>query len=128
MKVGKEEMVGSLAAVAWSLEQDETALLERYETVVHGWIEDLSRLKGVKVSRVFPSEAGQPMPRAKVEFTEESGVTRDEVVERLKAGAQRVEVGLDTVQTNVLYLNPQTLEPGEEDIVTQKLKAAVEGG
>jgi L-seryl-tRNA(Ser) seleniumtransferase len=127
MKVGKEEMVGSLAAVAWSLEQDETALLERYETVVHGWIEDLSRLKGVKVSRVFPSEAGQPMPRAKVEFTDESGVTRDEVVERLKAGTPRVEVGLDTVQTNALYLNPQTLEPGEEDIVTQKLKAAVEG-
>jgi L-seryl-tRNA(Ser) seleniumtransferase len=127
MKVGKEELVGSLAAVAWSLDQDEAALLERYETVVHGWMEDLSRLKGVVVSRVFPSEAGQPMPRAKVEFTDESGVTRDEVVERLKAGPLRVEVGLDNLQTNTLYLNPQTLEPGEEDIVTQKLKAAVEG-
>jgi len=127
MKVGKEELAGSLAAVAWSLAQDEEAILERYETVVHGWIEDLSRLKGVNVSRVFPSEAGQPMPRAKVEFTEESGVTRDEVISRLREGAIRVEVGLDTLNPNALYLNPQTLEPGEEEIVTKRLKAAVEG-
>jgi hypothetical protein len=50
------------------------------------------------------------------------------VVERLKAGTPRVEVGLDTVQTNAIFLNPQTLEPGEEDIVTTRLKAAVESG
>ncbi|MEZ4495541.1 MAG: hypothetical protein R2845_01900 [Thermomicrobiales bacterium] len=29
MKVGKEELAGALTAVAWSLEQDEVALLER---------------------------------------------------------------------------------------------------
>lgn len=127
MKVGKEELAGALTAVAWSLEQDEVALMERYETVVHGWIEDLSRLKGVNVSRIFPSEAGQPMPRARVEITVESGTSRDEVIERLRSGPERVEVGVDTKDETVLYLNPQTLERGEEEIVTARLVAAVEG-
>ena len=42
MKVGKEELAGILAAVEYTLAQDETALLEQYEAIVHGWIEDLA--------------------------------------------------------------------------------------
>ena len=127
MKVGKEELAGALQAVAWSLEQDEVALLERYETVVHGWIEDLSRLKGVSVERVFPSEAGQPMPRAKVSIGPESGTTRDEVVARMREGMVRVEVNTDPNDETAFYLNSQTLDPGEEEIVTQRLIEAVQG-
>ena len=127
MKVGKEELAGALTAVAWSLEQDEVALLERYETLVHGWIEDLSRLKGLSVERVFPSEAGQPMPRAKVTIGPETGTTRDAVIERMREGPVRVEVSTDPKDESVLYLNPQTLDPGEEEIVTRRLIEAVEG-
>jgi L-seryl-tRNA(Ser) seleniumtransferase len=125
MKVGKEELAGALTAVSWSLEQDEVALMERYETVVHGWIEDLSRLKGLKIERVFPSEAGQPMPRAKVSIGPETGTTRDAVIERMREGPVRVEVNPDPKDDQVLYLNPQTLDPGEEEIVTKRLAEAV---
>ena len=127
MKVGKEELAGALTAVAWSLEQDEVALLERYETLVHGWIEDLSRLNGLSVERVFPSEAGQPMPRAKVTIGPETGTTREAVIERMREGPVRVEVSTDPKDESVLYLNPQTLDPGEEEIVTRRLIEAVEG-
>jgi L-seryl-tRNA(Ser) seleniumtransferase len=126
MKVGKEELAGALSAVNYSLNVDEVALMERYETVVHGWIEDLTRLKGLKVERIFPSEAGQPMPRAKVSIGPETGTTRDAVIERMREGSVRVEVNVDTEDANAFYLNPQTLDPGEEEIVTKRLIEAVQ--
>ena len=80
MKVGKEEMAGLLAAVEYTLEQDETALLEQYENIVHGWIEDLAGLPGVTAERRFPSEAGQPHGRTFIHFNAPCPVSRDEVV------------------------------------------------
>ena len=127
MKVGKEEMAGSLAAVTWSLNQDEEALLERYEQVVHGWLEDVSRLPGVTGERLFPSEAGQPMPRARIAFGADAGVTRDEVVERLRNNEPRIEVSTSPGDPDAIFLNPQTLEPGEEDLVSAAIVRAVQG-
>src|SRR5205085_3494596 len=44
MKVGKEELLGTLAAVEWSLEQDEVAVLASYEAIVLRWIDGLADL------------------------------------------------------------------------------------
>ena len=64
MKVGKEEMLGVLAAVEWSLGQDEAALLAGYEAIVDRWIAGLEVVPGVTVERGYPSEAGQPVVRS----------------------------------------------------------------
>ena len=64
MKAGKEEVVGLLAAVEWSLAQDEGALLAGYEATVARWLAGLAGLPGVTAERGFPSEAGQPHARA----------------------------------------------------------------
>src|SRR5258708_14584691 len=64
MKVGKEEMLGVLAAVEWSLQQDEQAVLANYEAIVQRWIDGLSGLPGVSGERGYPSEAGPPQGRA----------------------------------------------------------------
>ncbi len=125
MKVGKEELMGSLASVKWSLDRDETELLAGYETTVHGWIEDLSKLKGITAERVFPSEAGQPMPRAMIRF-EGGEAQRDAVIARLREGAVRIEVSTDGSIPDAIFLNPQTLEPGEDELVAQRLKVALE--
>ncbi|MGI8485757.1 MAG: aminotransferase class V-fold PLP-dependent enzyme, partial [Thermomicrobiales bacterium] len=42
MKVGKEELVGILAAVEWTLDQDEDAEIARYESIVQYWLSGLS--------------------------------------------------------------------------------------
>lgn len=126
MKVGKEELAGALAAVDLALKQDETEIIAGYETVVHGWIEDLSRLKGISAERSFPSEAGQPMPRALIRFVDGGAAQRDAVIAKLREGSVRVEVGTDGDVPDGIFLNPQTLEPGEEAIVTQRLKTAIE--
>ncbi len=48
MKVGKEEFAGILAAVQWTLEQDEDELIGGYEQVVANWMEDLAGIPGVR--------------------------------------------------------------------------------
>ena len=125
MKIGKEELAGLLAAVEWSLAQDEAAVLARYETVVERWIAGLAGIPGVTAERGYPSEAGQPHGRAIVRFAPPCPWTRDEVVQALWEGEPCVAVGTPRGEDDVIALNPQTLEPGEEEIVLARLKAVL---
>jgi L-seryl-tRNA(Ser) seleniumtransferase len=126
MKVGKEEMVGLMAAVEWYFSLDEPALIQRYERQVARVVEAASRVPGVTAARDFPSEAGQPMPRALVRFdAERLGFDRDEVVRRLGEGDPYVEVSKSGADG--IWINPQTLADGEETIVIDRLLAALAG-
>jgi uncharacterized pyridoxal phosphate-dependent enzyme len=123
MKVGKEEMLGVLAAVEWSLAQDEEATLANYEATVQRWIAGLRDLPGITVERGYPSEAGQPHARAIVRIGPDSSMTRDEIVAALYAGTPCVAVG--TVGTDAIALNPQSLAPGEAEIVLNQVRAVL---
>jgi uncharacterized pyridoxal phosphate-dependent enzyme len=120
MKVGKEEMVGMLAAVEWSLQRDEPALLADYERQVAWLIERLQGLPGVSVTRSWPSEAGQPMPRAHVHLGPAAAVTRDELLARLRAGDPIIEV---SPARDGVYVNPQTLRAGEMEQIGEAMAA-----
>ena len=118
MKVGKEELCGILAAVEWSLAQDEPAVLARYEAIVLGWIAGLTGLPGVtSVERGYPSEAGQPHARAVIHLDPTAGRTRDQIVAALWDRSPRIAVGLVNGHDDAFALNPQTIEAGEEDVV-----------
>jgi uncharacterized pyridoxal phosphate-dependent enzyme len=121
MKVGKEEMIGLLAAVEWYLEQDEAATMDWYESTVQRWIDGLAGIPGVAASRGYPNEAGQPFGRAMVRITTPCRWTRDETVQKLWDGDPRVAVGV--VGADAIALNPQTLDPGEYEIVLARLRA-----
>jgi L-seryl-tRNA(Ser) seleniumtransferase len=119
MKVGKEEMVGLLAAVEWTLQQNEPEVIAGYEASVQKWIVGLSGLAGIWVHRGFPSEAGQPHGRAIVEIAPESGWSRDELIAALWRNDPAIAVAPDGGRA--IALNPQTLEPGEDDLVLTEL-------
>jgi uncharacterized pyridoxal phosphate-dependent enzyme len=120
MKVGKEEMVGLLAAVGWYLEQDEAEMTARYEASVKLWIEGLTGVPGVLVSRGYPNEAGQPFGRAVVRMAPSCPSSRDEVVRALWEGDPRVAVGV--IGADALALNAQTLEAGQDQLVLERLR------
>ncbi|GAA1706115.1 aminotransferase class V-fold PLP-dependent enzyme [Fodinicola feengrottensis] len=124
MKVGKEELLGLLAAVEWSLQQDEPALLAAYETSVQKWIAGLSGLPGIEVERGYPSEAGQPHGRAMVHIGPASGWDRDSLVEALWSADPHIAVG--AVDPDVIALNPQTLQNGEDELVLSELRRLLE--
>ena len=117
MKVGKEELMGLLAAVEWTLAQDEEALLASYEQIVDNWIVGLQDIPGVVVERGYPSEAGQPHSRAVLRLTRD----RDEVVQALFDGDPRISVGTFGLPEDAIALNPQTLRPGEDKLVLDAL-------
>ena len=125
MKVGKEELMGMLAAVEWSLAQDEMAVLDRYETMVQYWLDGLRDLPGVEVARGYPSEAGQPHARAIVRIDPAHGLTRDELVLALLQDDPAIAVGV--VDGDAIALNPQTAEVGEERPVLEALQRALAG-
>lgn len=125
MKAGKEEILGLLAAVEWSLQRDEADLIAGYEESVRRWVDGLSDLPGVTAWRGYPSEAGQPHGRAVVRFVPPCPWTRDRVVDALWNGSPRIAVG--EVDPDAIALNPQTLEPGEDRVVLDALRRLLTG-
>lgn len=124
MKVGKEELVGLMAAVRWYLDLDHDALMQRYEDEVAAVVAALAALPHVTAHRDFPSEAGQPMPRAEIVLDEEKlGLTRDDVLDALRTGEPSII--LSTAGGHGFYVNPQTLEPGEVYTIIRRIEEIV---
>ncbi len=120
MKVGKEEMIGLLAAVRRYLTLDHQAREDWCEQVVSDWNEALNRVPGVSARRDFPNEAGQPLPRTLVAIQpHEARIDRDAVVAKLSDGDPIIAVA--PTGPHSIYLNPMTLVPGEERIVRDRL-------
>ena len=124
MKVGKEEIVGLMAAVKWYMALDHDRLMEGYESQVRYLVDEFSGMPHTRAGRSFPSEAGQPMPRAEIIFDQAGlGMTRDEVLTRLKGGNPSIH--LAPARKNGIFINPQTLEAGQERIIATKIKEII---
>ena len=121
MKVGKEEMIGLLAAVEYYLGQDQEARLAGFEATVAGWIEALAGLPGVQASRGFPNEAGQPVPRLVVTFDPVStDLTGAEAQRRLLDGTPAVAVAL--AGEHGISLTPDTLDGADAQHVIDRVR------
>ncbi len=66
MKVGKEEILGLLAAVERYLHLDHEERSQYCEDAVKLWKDAFNRVAGLKASRSYPNEAGQPLPRCQL--------------------------------------------------------------
>jgi L-seryl-tRNA(Ser) seleniumtransferase len=117
MKVGKEELMGCLAAVERYLALDHAARGRRFEQIVSGWIDRLAGIPGVTAVRDFPNEANQPVPWIRVGFA--TAEIRKRIVASLRAGEPSVAVAEGP--ENSIRLNPMTLQDGEEQIVMRRL-------
>lgn len=124
MKVGKEEMVGLLAAVEWYLNQDHDQIMQSYEDQVTYYTEVFKDIQGVSVHRSFPSEAGQPMPRTEIQFDEEQlGITRNEILHQLLTGEPAIDIA--GAGANGVLINGQTLMQDEVEIIANRLKEII---
>lgn len=121
MKVGKEEMLGLLAAVELYLKEDHGARIARFEQIVADWIAVFDGRHGIRARREFPNEAGQPMPRCVLEVDRAiTGLTGAELVERLWQGNPRI--ALKPWGDQGISFTPDTLADGDEHVVTQRLR------
>jgi seryl-tRNA(Sec) selenium transferase len=121
MKVGKEELLGLLAAVEWSLAQDEATVLEAFERRVATWIAGLRDLPGIDVVRGVPTHVAEPIPRALVRIHGASREERDGLIAAIRA--RGVAVGYDGEAS--LALNPQTVDDDEVEAVLTAVRATL---
>ncbi|MDW8058604.1 MAG: aminotransferase class V-fold PLP-dependent enzyme [Thermomicrobium sp.] len=120
-KVSREEIVGLLAAVERYLRLDHDARRRACEATIAQWIDALRDLPGVRVFRIFPNEAGQPLPRLGVEpDPTRCRLTARELRDRLWDGDPRIAVSLH--DDRYISLTAETLEPGEAELVVERLR------
>lgn len=120
MKVGKEEMLGLLAAVERYLQIDHAARIAGFERTVAEWIAELGRLPGVQAERSFPNEAGQPTPRLRLSCDpQRCGLSGAELRRRLWAGDPRIAVA--AAGDDGIFMSPDLLEPGEEREIVERI-------
>lgn len=123
-KVGREQLVGLLAAVEEAMTVDEAAEHAGWVAVVEAWTERLAGPGGAgwTVRRVATSHSGQPVPRLVVEPISGDGTCRDDVIGRLWAASPRVAVLPEGVG---VALNPQLLRGDEPAQVADAVVSVV---
>jgi L-seryl-tRNA(Ser) seleniumtransferase len=119
-KVNKEEMVGMLAAVELYLKNDHAADWREWERRVKVIADSLAGVEGVTTERFVPEIANQ-VPHVRVLWDEPRlGVSRLELVQRLREGTPSIEV-VPEVKPGV-EIASWMLQRGEAEIVGKALR------
>jgi len=118
-KVGKEEIVGLLAAVESYLKRDHAADIRRWQSIIKSWEVALQRFSEITVKRIGPENGGN-VPYLTVNWDQAAmGFSYEDYLSRLREGKPRVELWLKDGLG--ICLTPFMLEPGEESIVVSKI-------
>ena len=123
LKVGKEEIAGLVRAIEIYTSKDHEAQAATWEALVAGWISTLSDLPGINARRQFPNNLGRPIPQLLFEVDAATGTTAEAIADDLWAGSPRVMV-LRRGGPRTFYLSPETVTPGEADIVASCIRAS----
>jgi L-seryl-tRNA(Ser) seleniumtransferase len=121
MKVGKEEIMGLVAAVDLFLARDEGEELAAWRRQAETICAAVEGLPGVRATTVAAEPPAAPAiaPRAYVRLDQGAALTEAELIRALQEG----EPGVVPRPTSLgVMFDPMTLEPGEEAIVARRLR------
>ena len=139
MKVGKEEIVGVLAAFDWSAKRDYKADCKVWEARLRHITDEAGAIPGVR-AEVYYRTLGNEVPYAAISWDEAAlGLSRQQCVDALRSGDPQIEVigGVyrEVVQKSaeppfketphtgeperLLAIASNTLKPGEEKIIAR---------
>lgn len=120
MKVGKESIVGLIAALdAWEV-RDHAGIKARETAVVAGWIDSLSGHTGIE-TEVAPDTTDNPVDRVEVRVKPESGFTAYGLMSVLAEGDPPIMVRGHQAEQGRFWLDPCNLHPGEAETVGRRL-------
>ena len=137
MKVGKEEIAGIVTALELLLNQDEEAVAESYEQIVSYIIGSVMNLPGVFAKRGYPMGKFRPIPFVSITLDRSlTGLTPSQVVNQLRDGEPAIMISHpDTLpvptftgsqdrydEEESLVIKPQSLKPGDAEIVVRRLR------
>jgi uncharacterized pyridoxal phosphate-dependent enzyme len=120
MKVGKESIVGLIAALeAWEV-RDHAGIKARETAVIEFWRKALSGQKGIEI-RVSPDSTDNPVDRLEVRVKPESGFSAYGLVSTLAAGEPPIVVRGHQAEQGRFWMDPCNLHPGEAETVARRL-------
>jgi L-seryl-tRNA(Ser) seleniumtransferase len=114
MKVGKEEVVGLVAAVERFVKLDHDAEVRRWKAQVDHLVEVVYGLPGVRAERVLDRTGLIPVARIASERLGSKAVA-----EQLRMGEPRIEVG---ASEDGVTINPHMLREGDEKVIAKRLR------
>jgi L-seryl-tRNA(Ser) seleniumtransferase len=134
MKVAKEQIVGMVAAVDWVLTHTEESMQGDYQKRVDLIANAMKGIASVRTETVVPKIANH-VPHLLIRFDPALiGVTTREIVDTLRTGTPSIELNPNTGQkpnqgipadANTLVVGVWMLQPGEDAIVGQRIRAAL---
>jgi L-seryl-tRNA(Ser) seleniumtransferase len=126
MKVGKEGIVGALAALTAWKSRDHEGIRMRERRALDCWMEALKGRPGVTVE-IVPDPTNNPLDRLKLSVDPaEARISAWDLADRLAAGDPPVIVRDHEVEHGYFYLDPCNLHPGEEHKVAARLMEKLE--
>ncbi|NRF67651.1 aminotransferase class V-fold PLP-dependent enzyme [Aquincola sp. S2] len=126
MKVGKEGIYGSIAALqAWGA-RDHAAVRESERACLYLWRDGLAGQPGVRAV-IEPDPTGNPLERLRIHIDARSAhITAWDFVDALAAGEPPVIARDHEAELGYFDLDPCNLHPGQERLVLQALTTALE--
>ncbi|MBZ9866496.1 aminotransferase class V-fold PLP-dependent enzyme [Mesorhizobium sp. CA15] len=124
MKVGKESIAGTMAALdAWE-KRDHAGIRRREEAALNLWKGSLQGIPGIS-AEIIPDPTNNPLDRLQVFVRPESRFTAAGLASALAAGSPPVIVRNHEVERGHFFLDPCNLHPGEAEIVAEQLRAVL---
>jgi L-seryl-tRNA(Ser) seleniumtransferase len=126
MKVGKEEIVGMVAAVDWFLSQDENAMMAEFQRRAEKIAAQVKSLPTVETKIFIPPVANQ-VPHLQVNFDQNRiGLTGQQIMDKMRKGSPRIELN-PAVGPNFVTVGVWMLKPLEDVIVARRLREVFQG-
>lgn len=124
MKVGKEAIAGLLCALETYVTEKIPPLSQR-ETTVDTIIDGIKDIRGIKVSKKY-DEAGRPIPRAWIEFTDDARLNAREFVSKLRQGPVAIFTRDHYLNLNCVAIDPRPLRQGDAEIIIKRVRELLE--
>jgi L-seryl-tRNA(Ser) seleniumtransferase len=129
-KVGKEEIVGVLAAVELYFNRDHKAERQAWQDMLQRIVDRLKAVPTV-VTEFIPNQDYSHSPRLSVQWDEQRlRLTVPQMVAKLRAGTPSIEASdMATFKPawKGLGIFPYTLQPGEELIIANRVRSILRG-
>lgn len=137
MKTDKETIAGLVKAIELYVQKDHEAEMAEWERRVQYLIDVLGAVPHVSAKRQLPFGTGQLIPHVAVTWDKDAtGISPAQAFNRLMEDDPRIAVQLinaerygfgGTTQTE-LRIHPHTLQPGEVEIVAERVSDLLQGG
>jgi L-seryl-tRNA(Ser) seleniumtransferase len=137
MKVGKEEIIGLVAAVDWLLSQDEEAMQAGFQKRAERIADQVKGIPTVE-TKIFLPPVANHVPHLLITYDQNRiPITGQQVMEKLRQGKPRIELNPATGAgpamgglpsgLNTIVVGVWMLQPSEDLIVARRLREVLKG-